>query len=160
MDKWHSYFSVTAGASATLTGLIFVGVSINLTKILQFRQLPGRALGTLVLLTNNLLVSSFCLIPDQSLFSLGIKISYLTLSVWVFNTRLDILSLKEKDKTFRPQNVQNMLFNQLAIAPFIISSICLLSSNPSGISWLVPGIAMSFLKAIVDAWVLVIEIQR
>jgi hypothetical protein len=105
MDKWLSYFSVTAGASAALTGLIFVGVSINLKKILQFRQLPGRALGTLVLLTNNLLVSSFCLIPDQTLFGLGMKLSVVTLTVFVFNTRLDILSIKEKDKTYRPQNI-------------------------------------------------------
>jgi hypothetical protein len=160
LDKWHSYFSVTASASATLTGLIFIGVSINLNKILQFRQLPGRALGTLVLLTNNLLVSSFCLIPDQTLFSLAIKLLFLTLSVWLFNTRLDILSIKEKDKTFRPQNIQNMVFNQLTIAPFVISSICLLQSNPIGIDWLIPGIALSFVKAIVDAWVLVIEIHR
>jgi len=160
MDKWHSYFSVTASASATLTGLIFVGVSINLKKILQFRQLPGRALGTLVILTNNLLVSSFCLIPDQTLFSLGIKISFLTLIIWMFNTRLDILSIKEKDQTFRAQNIQNMVFNQLTIAPFIIAGIFLLQSNAKGIDWLIPGIALSFVKAIVDAWVLVIEIQR
>jgi modulator of FtsH protease len=160
MDKWHSYFSVTAGASATLTGLIFVGISINLNKILQFRQLPARALGTLILLTNNLLVSSFCLIPDQTIFSLGVKISFLTVFVWAFNTRLDVLNIKEKDKTYRPENIQNMIFNQVTIASFIVSSIYMLSSNSLGIDWLVAGIAMSFVKAIVDAWVLVIEIQR
>jgi hypothetical protein len=160
MDQWHSYFSVTASASATLTGLIFVGISINLQKILQFRQLPSRALGTLVLLTNNLLVSSFCLIPDQSILSLGIKLSLLTFFVWIFNTRLDIVSIRDKDKTYRPANIQNMIFNQLTIAPFIVSSMYMLSSNPRGIDWLVAGIAMSFVKAIVDAWVLVIEIQR
>jgi hypothetical protein len=160
MDKWHSYFSVTAGASATLTGLIFVGISINLKKILEFSQLPSRALGTLILLTNNLLVSSFCLIPDQAIFSLGIKLSFLTFFVWIFNTRLDIISIRDKDKTFRPENIQNMIFNQLAIAPFILGSTSMLSTNLEGIDWLVAGISMSFVKAIVDAWVLVIEIQR
>jgi hypothetical protein len=160
MDKWHNYFSVTAGASATLTGLIFVGVSINLSKILLYRQLPRRALGTLVLLTNILLVSSLCIIPDQSIFALGVKISTLILIVWGFNTRIDILNLCEKDRTYLFENIQNLVFNQMAISPFIVASVYLLNSNSAGISWLVPGIVMSFIKAVVDAWVLLIEIKR
>jgi modulator of FtsH protease len=32
MSGWDNFFLAEAGASAALTGLIFVGVSINLTK--------------------------------------------------------------------------------------------------------------------------------
>ena len=39
-----------------LTGLIFVGVSINITKVLSFPKLPDRALLSLVLLLNILVV--------------------------------------------------------------------------------------------------------
>jgi hypothetical protein len=160
MDKWNTYFSVSAGASATLTGLIFVGISINLQKILQFRQLPGRALSTLALLTNNLLVSSFCLIPNQPFSDLGLKIIVLILFVWGFNMRLDIKSVKIRDDKYWIQSIQNLVFNQLAISPFIVGSILLINANPAGLSWLIAGITMSFIKAIVDAWVLLIEIQR
>jgi hypothetical protein len=44
MNEWHDFFIACAGASAALMGLIFVGVSINLTRILSFPTLPGRAL--------------------------------------------------------------------------------------------------------------------
>ncbi|MBS1918513.1 MAG: hypothetical protein JST87_19775 [Bacteroidetes bacterium] len=44
------------GAAAVLTGLIFVGVSLNLTKILSFTSLPNRTLISLLLLLNILIV--------------------------------------------------------------------------------------------------------
>ena len=41
---WTDLFVATVGATAALTGLIFVGVSINLTRITAFKGLPERAL--------------------------------------------------------------------------------------------------------------------
>ncbi len=46
MNEWHDIFIATAGASAALTGLIFVEVSINLSRILAIPTLPGRAVKT------------------------------------------------------------------------------------------------------------------
>ncbi|HEX3901634.1 MAG TPA: hypothetical protein VH853_02220 [Polyangia bacterium] len=40
---WESFFVAEVGAAAALTGLLFVAVSINLSKVLAFPQLPGRA---------------------------------------------------------------------------------------------------------------------
>jgi modulator of FtsH protease len=45
---WDSSFVAEVGAPAALAGLLFVAVSINLTRILQFPQLPGRAAETLI----------------------------------------------------------------------------------------------------------------
>ena len=160
MEKWHAYYSVSASAAATLTGLIFVGASINLQKILSFRHLPGRALGTLILLINILLVSSFCLIPDQSLSDTGMEILILGIIIWGFNTRLDILTLADRTTHYRLQNLQNLICTQAAIFPYIVGSIYLLNADPRGFYWLIPGISMSFIKSLIDAWVLLIEIHR
>jgi hypothetical protein len=43
ISDWQTYLAVQAGAAATLTGLVFVAVSINLARILSIPGLPGRA---------------------------------------------------------------------------------------------------------------------
>jgi hypothetical protein len=48
MSGWENFFIAEVGASAALTGLIFVGVSINLARILSFPKLPNRALQPLL----------------------------------------------------------------------------------------------------------------
>jgi ribonuclease VapC len=47
---WSDLFVASAGASAALTGLLFVAVSVNIEQILGFSGLPERALQTLLLL--------------------------------------------------------------------------------------------------------------
>jgi hypothetical protein len=38
MNEWHDFLVAAADAAAALTGLIFVGVSINLNRIYLFRR--------------------------------------------------------------------------------------------------------------------------
>jgi hypothetical protein len=71
---WHDLFAATAGAAAALAGLIFVAVSINLARILKFRNLPRRAVETLAIAVGLLLVSVLVLVPGQSSIVLGTEI--------------------------------------------------------------------------------------
>jgi hypothetical protein len=47
---WQIFFAAEVGAGASLTGLLFVAVSINIERILSFPKLPARAGETLTLL--------------------------------------------------------------------------------------------------------------
>jgi hypothetical protein len=57
MADWSNFFVAEVGAAAALTGLIVVAVSINLTRILSFEQLPARAGESLVILISALLIA-------------------------------------------------------------------------------------------------------
>ena len=46
-DQWHDFFITVGGASAALTGLVFVAMSLNLTVITQDPTHRYRAVGTL-----------------------------------------------------------------------------------------------------------------
>ncbi|MGH6989072.1 MAG: hypothetical protein ACREFD_04210 [Stellaceae bacterium] len=43
MDNWHDFLMAEAGAGAALAGLVFVAISINLTKVLENCAISGRA---------------------------------------------------------------------------------------------------------------------
>ena len=73
MDEWHDFFLAQAGAAGVLTGLVFVGVSINLDKIVSDPNsgLPGRAAEALILLVAVLFMSTSLLVPGQGAVIVG-----------------------------------------------------------------------------------------
>ena len=73
-SEWTDLFVAAAGASAALTGLVFVAVSINIQEILRLPGVPDRALATLMLLLGAVVISLLPLIPDQSGTALGIEL--------------------------------------------------------------------------------------
>jgi hypothetical protein len=160
MNDWNTFFSAMTGAAATLTGLIFVGVSINLNKILSIPSLPDRGLESLILLLNILIVSAHSLIPAQTMQTVGIKFICIGGITWLILLYLDIRIWRNTPNQFKKHSRQNIVFSQLAILPYILSGILVLCQGPSGIYWIIPGITISFIKAIVDAWVLLVEIHR
>ena len=84
MSEWHEFFLVEAGVAAVLTGLVFIGVSINLDKIMSNpgHGLPGRALEALVLLMAVLVVTSFLLVAGQGTVLVGVEILAVGIVVW------------------------------------------------------------------------------
>lgn len=149
------------GASAALAGLIFVGLSINMTRILSLPRIPERGLQTITILLTVLLVSSLMLVPGQSTTEMGLEILVIGGASWLFNTWIETGNLtKNPNKEYRRYWIQNTLLGQAALLPYIVGGVFVLAIGLNGLYWLVPAVAISFLKAIIDAWVLLIEINR
>lgn len=148
------------GASAALAGLIFVGLSINMARILTLPRVPERGLQTITILLAVLLVSSLVLVPGQTTQDVGVEILVIGVVLWVFNTWLDVGNLRTVLRQYRKYWVQNAILGQAAILPYIAGGVATLTVGADGVYLLVPAILISFLKAVIDAWVLLIEVNR
>jgi modulator of FtsH protease len=160
MSGWENFFIAEIGASAALAGLIFVGVSINLTRILSLPGLPNRALLALIYLLTILVVCSLLLVPGQAVMLVGIEVLVVGFIVWITATMLDVTILQKRDPHYRSQYMFNMVLTQFAVLPYVVAGIFVLTLGTDGLYWLVPAIVISFIKAILDAWVLLVEINR
>lgn len=157
---WDEFFVAIAGAAAALTGLIFVGVSINLNRILSFARLPDRALQAIILMLTILVASVLCLVPGQPILFIGLELLCVGVAVWVISLRLDIRIYRQTAEKYRPQFLPQILLNELATLPYIVAGVVVLTQGLDGFYWLVPAVVFSFIKAVFDAWVLLVEINR
>ena len=160
MKEWNDFYMAIAGASATLTGLIFVGVSISLTKILAIRGLPDRALLSLVLLLNTLVLSFLFLVPGLSIKTLAIWSLIISMFTWIVVFRCDLHIFINKERQYKRQYLFNILIDQVATILFIVAGTAMMANWADHEYWFVPAMLVSIVKAVVDGWVLLVEINR
>ena len=138
---WAEFLAVAAGVAATLTGLIFVAMSINLARILEFPGLPEFAAETIVQLFGAMIISLVALVPGQSSLVVGVELAVAGAILWILQTRLQLRSLKRlrarKDNDQR-RPVISIVLAQLAAVPFVLAGITLVLGTLGGLYWLVP----------------------
>jgi modulator of FtsH protease len=160
MEGWESFYVAEVGAAAVLAGLIFVGLSINLDKILAMKRLPNRAAQALFMLMAALILASLMLLPGESAQVKGVLIFLGGLVTWIFVSLVDSRIWGEADAEYRRYLPMLIAINQVCIIPYILSGILLFFNQPAGLYFLAFGILLSFCKGILDAWVLLVEINR
>jgi hypothetical protein len=158
VTDWGNFFVAEAGAAAALAGLLFVAVSINLSRILAFPQLPGRAAESLISILSVLIVASCGLIPGQGLRALGIEAVASGLIVLMAASSLQFRARKNRHPQDKP--VMRAATAQLPAVPFLLGGALLLGGSANGIYWLAAGALASLGGGVFNAWVLLIEIQR
>ena len=73
---------------------------------------------------------------------------------------MDVNIYRRTQHPYKKQYFFSIIFNQLSVAPYLFAGVLILIDREKGVFWIVPGILLSFIKAVIDAWVLLVEINR
>jgi len=157
---WTSFFSAEVSASASLTGLVFVAVSINLKQIVGMRQLVARAAKALLTLAVILAISILCLVPDVTRGTLGAELAALSVAYWLLGVWLHTRTATTNRFASQTAKRFQLIVTQLSTLPLVGAALSLLGGHGGGLYWMVAGTLMSFFSALIDGWVLLIEILR
>jgi hypothetical protein len=157
---WAPVFSALVGASAALTGLLFVSLSINLSHVITGQGLIGRAVEVLILLTSVLILSTLLLMPSQNRGSASAEILALACLEFV------LLAIIHVRAPRRALGVTPRLFAMRVVGAqsgpvfMIVGGVSLLVQNGGGLYWIAPAMVASMVAAIIGAWVMLVEIVR
>ncbi len=160
MDGWSDFYVAQAGASAALAGLLFVAISISLGDMLAFPHLPMRAASALALLTTVLFASALMLIPDQSIERAGVELIALAVIAMSVIFAMGRESLLKAPPEFRKNVRLSAAVKAAAMLLFIASGILMVATGEHGPGLLVAACFASYICALSDAWILLVEVHR
>ena len=160
---WHDYFVTVAQVSATLAGLLFVGLTISLGHMLAGSGYLYRAWAALALQFEALVIGLVGLIPNQTAAVLGYEF---------MGTALAVLAAIRIFGHYFPEDerspvlgspgarmVREFVIHLATLLP-AISGLLLLAGSGAALDWLVPSEVIGLYLSFGLAWVFAIEIPR
>ena len=140
MGDWHDFFLAQAGAAGVLTGLVFVGVPINLEKILSdpTSGLAGRAAEALVLLVAVLTASCLLLVPGRGALLVGIEVLAIGVADWASVVSIQLLRVRNwptMGSDLRQSFVLRVALGRVATLPFLAAGPAVLVWGMVSIGW-------------------------
>jgi modulator of FtsH protease len=157
-SAWSDLFVATAGAAAALAGLVFVAVSINIARILELAGVPERGLQTVLLLLGAVVVSIFGLVPQRpGTFAIELIAVGAALVSLLMGTARSTLGGTRGHPGWV---LSRVLATVPGSAAYLVGGISLLTRSGGGLAWVAGGIVGALVGAVINAWVLLVEILR
>jgi modulator of FtsH protease len=157
---WESFGVAMAGAAAVLVGLIFVAMSINMERLLAYPWLVSRAADAVLILMVALGAAALLLVPAIALPVLG----WVLVALGAASTAsIVVRSVRRRagvEERYRRNADAQMVTAAASTVMFGIAGLSLLAGLGGGLYWLVPGTVGSLAIAVLDSWVLLVEINR
>jgi hypothetical protein len=163
-DGWGEFFLAAAGATAALSGLIFVAVSVNVKTVLDIDKtsggnfLTGRAIEALVALLNVLVVSLIALTPGISRGALAAVILVVAAESAISPTKA-MLASRGQAEIAKATLVRVVTAGALTVA-WLVAGVTLAVQHGGGLYWLPVAFVLAIFVAAVNAWVLLVEVLR
>jgi len=158
--EWENFFVAELGALAALTGLVVVAISINLSRILSFAQLPPRAGEALIMLVGAIVLASVALVPNQPSRLIGAEMAAVSLVMLLAPLVNQWRSWNSIAGVSPTKKYVRVLVTLTAGLPFLAAGVLLFSDSGAGLYWAAAGVIIAIVAGMWNTWILLVEILR
>jgi modulator of FtsH protease len=156
---WQPLFATIAGSAAALIGLLFVGLSLHLQAILTDEAALARARETLGIFLGQQLVSLLLLIPGQPAPWLGRELVLFGLLLLGISLRVQRNTRRQLPPPQRWRHRRHSAAVNLGAGLIALAGASLLLGRGGGLYWLAPSTVLVLGMALVNAWMLTVNID-
>jgi hypothetical protein len=161
VTQWHDFYIMVGTAGATLVGLLFIGLTLNIELI---RRADFADLRTLAALTFNsffyaIVFAVIFLIPDQVPIGLGLPLLAIGGLGWL-NVMFQYRRTRKSHRAWGRSTVTNRFFiPSVALLAVIVIAVSVMAGSTSGFYWLVPAMILLLASGSRNAWDLLIGLR-
>ena len=153
---WVSFGEALAAVAGTLTGLLFVAVSVKGAALSTSRSLGSRAAQTLALFMTSVLIA-LSLVAPQPPAALGWELLALAA---VLGATLLILDRRAGHATDQgvARYVEQFSPNTITAVLVGVAGLTFLLKAGGGLYWLIPAAVASLVGGVVNAWLFLVKV--
>ena len=159
-SDWQTFFAAEINATAALTGLVVVAVSVNLARIMESPLLPARAGEALIALVGALVLSSLLLIPRQLFAVQAAECAVVGLLALAAPLSFQLHAFRSDTPNSLSHPGVRALLTSLGGVPMLAAAALLAQGSTAGLYCAAAGVILSLISGVVGAWVLLVEILR
>jgi modulator of FtsH protease len=159
--SWHDFYLTIGAASASLIGLLFVALSLNLDTITETSSEDLRALGEQAFNSFSLvlLIALFFLIPTNDPTTYGIAFMALAIGgAYRMLRRAPVVWRGRQRDRLGEAVVWRFVLPAAALLGLLASGVGLVVSQPSALYWLVAVIIGLLMSAARSSWDLLVKV--
>jgi hypothetical protein len=156
---WRDYFVMVGGGAASLTGLVFVAMSLHLSDIASNRMHRHRARTLLTALTTIFIRCALVLMGGQSARAVGVEIFVLVVGAEVVVLRSLSEAIRASNGEAQHGVVPRTLGYAACLATEQLGAVVLFFQHSWGLYAVGAGMMLSFLFIVSGAWLLLVGVE-
>lgn len=163
VSGWHDFYMLAGTASATLVGLLFVGLSLHLRVVITSPEVRSLARVTLANFGAILFVTLFMVIPDDESTAAFALIASGVASLLIASPSLVAAAQRggwslEMRRRDRARLILRFGLSAASFVAIVVAGGLLFSSSSSAFTWLVVAILVLLIVSLRNTWDLLVTV--